>query len=458
MLTSLPLALTLTLPVGEASLLWWCQHHKREGPMRNPGSAVVLAATTVVRAGVMAGLVLSLSLAARAQAPIETPPAPLKASAILPADVVKGPNHQVAEDVVNDGYVNHYRIGSDVGNFTAVSTAALRMRVLEINAMVAMEKIEGTSEFATSFAASAKRTVKGIENLVTNPGETISGAVSGVSKLFDRAGESLFGSSRSQAEASRWQDVVGYAKAKREVAHRFGVDVYSSNTVLQDHLTRISEANYWGGMAMGGVSALVPGAPGLFLTVTGTSRLLNDVIATTPPTDLRQLNREKLTAMNVDPSLAELFINNTIFSPRQQTVLVGALEEMKGTADRAAFVKFAVPTHDADLAFFRQRMAEMYAGYARNVGPVARFLPMGDFVAARTTKGALVTCLPLDHLLWTDAAARVLPAFGGRARELKLGEKHLWLTGTASTMTRQQLLQQGWTLHEQSEAQLWARK
>jgi hypothetical protein len=60
--------------------------------------------------------------------------------------------------------------------------------------------------------------------------------------------------------------------------------------------------------------------------------------------------------------------------------------------------------------------------------------------------------------LWTEALARVADAFGRRARELGLGEKHLWMTGTASAVAREQFQQQGWTLHEQSETQLWARR
>ena len=117
-----------------------------------------------------------------------------------------------------------------------------------------------------------------------------------------------------------------------------------------------------------------------------------------------------------------------------------------------------MPTNERDLAFFRQRMAEMYAGYARNVGKIARFLPVGNFVAGRTSGGAMVVCTPLDHVLWTEPVARVVGALGGRARELGLAQKHLWLTGTASLLMREQLRQQGWILHEQSEAQLWARR
>jgi len=150
--------------------------------------------------------------------------------------------------------------------------------------------------------------------------------------------------------------------------------------------------------------------------------------------------------------------NNAVFSPRQQTVLVAALEEMGETADRGAFVRFAVPTHDRDMAFFRQRMAEMYAGHSRNVGRIARFLPVGEFVVARAPQGDMVVCMPLDHLLWTEAAGRVVDAFGRQASELGLSGKHLWLAGTASLLAREQLRQRGWTLHEQSEVPLWARR
>lgn len=409
------------------------------------------------RHAIAGGLVLGLALGAPAQPAHEVPPMHLRASAILPPDLVRGPHHQVDQDVLGDGYLNHYRIASPLGQFSAVSTAMLRIRVLEINEIAAMGQVQTSSEFAASFEASARRNIQGIESLVTNPADTIQGAVSGVARLFGRANESLFGSTRSQAEGARWQDVVGYAKTKREVAHQFGVDVYSRNAVLQEHLGKIAQANYWGGLSMGVVTAAVPGAAGAFLSVTGTSRLLNDVIATTPPTDLRQMNRQKLGAMQVAPTVAELFIDNPVFSPREQTLLVGALEEMRGTADRGAFVRAAVPTQDPDLAFFHQRRAEMYAGHVRNVGPIDRFLQVGHFTVGRSGR-AMVVCAPVDHVLWTEALARVVDAFDRRARELRLGEKHLWLTGTASARAREQLRQQGWTLHEQSEAQLWARR
>ena len=78
------------------------------------------------------------------------PATTLNASQILPPELLAGPNHRVEERVYNDGYLNRYTVLSKFGSFVAVSTAMLRKRINEINAMVRMEQIEGTKEFTSS--------------------------------------------------------------------------------------------------------------------------------------------------------------------------------------------------------------------------------------------------------------------------------------------------------------------
>jgi hypothetical protein len=74
----------------------------------------------------------------------------LSASKILPPELLSGPNHQVQEHVTSDGYLNIYQIDSKFGTFTVVSTALLRKRIGEINAMVVMEKIQDSKEYLDS--------------------------------------------------------------------------------------------------------------------------------------------------------------------------------------------------------------------------------------------------------------------------------------------------------------------
>ena len=95
--------------------------------------------------------------------------------------------------------------------------------------------------------------------------------------------------------------------------------------------------------------------------------------------------------MGVNPQVADWFLNNTIFSPREQTLFVHALGEMNGVADRGAMVRLSLSSQNPTIALFRQRQAQMYAGYNKSVTPLESFISLGGlFAAGRTANGALV--------------------------------------------------------------------
>ena len=133
------------------------------------------------------------------------------------------------------------------------------------------------------------------------------------------------------------------------------MDAYTDNEKLQDRLNEISWAGYAGGITWAAAMSAVPGGAGMAITISGTHKLLNEVFRTTPPVDLRRMNAEKLGAMGVHPEIADTFLNNSVYSPRYQTLLVNALEEMKGVGNRATFVRLAAGSVDKDIAFFRER-------------------------------------------------------------------------------------------------------
>ena len=88
-------------------------------------------------------VVLLLGTALRAAARRYESSPVLKASQILPRELVSGLNHRVEERVINDGYQNHYKIYSKFGEYAVVSTAMLRKRVHEIHEMAAIGGIGG---------------------------------------------------------------------------------------------------------------------------------------------------------------------------------------------------------------------------------------------------------------------------------------------------------------------------
>jgi hypothetical protein len=318
-----------------------------------------------------------------------------------------------------------------------------------------MEKIQGTKEFTASLKEAGTDTLAGFKNLVTSPVQTVTGAVSGLGVAIRRAGDNLTGPKRSDSEDSRVKDLIGFSKTKREYAYQLGVDVYSDNQRLQDRLNEIAWAGYGGGMTWTAAMAAVPGGAGLAITVAGSHHLLNEVFRTTPPVDLRRMNSDKLKTMDVHPEIADAFLNNSLFSPRQQTLLVNALEQMKGVTNRAGFIRFAAATQNSNLVSFRQRQAEMYAGYHQKIAPFESFLSFDGLPGGRTVKGDLVFNSPLDHLVWTEPIARFITAVNNLVQETGgIKGKQFWVTGTVSATARKELERLGWQVQERSEERL----
>jgi hypothetical protein len=167
---------------------------------------------------------------------------------------------------------------------------------------------------------------------------------------------------------------------------------------------------------------------------------------------LRRQNTEKLTAMGVEQGTVDTFINNTVFSPREQTILVSALDEMMGVAGRQRFVQVASLTNNADMAFFRQRQAEMYAGYHKAIAPITQFVFLGQLAAARAQNGALVFNVPVDYMVWTESLAQLVAGTDAAVNQLPgVTEKQLWVTGTLSPLARSAMQRLNWKVYERSE-------
>ena len=392
---------------------------------------------------------LLLSLPVNASRTYETA-SKLNASLILPAELLSGPNHQVDNVVTNDGYLNIYTIRSKYGEIQATSTATLRKYIHEINAAARMEAVKGTDEFKSGVKDKVGDVVAGAKGLVTHPVDTLGGAISGVGKLFSRGKENLFGGARSDSEGSRMSDLSGFSKTKRDYGFEFGVDVYSRNTILQEQLDDITWAGYGGSITMTALLMSVPGGTPI-ISATGGTELMNKVFRDSAPADLRKLNREKLKSMGVSKDISDLFIKNGNYTPREQTILVNALASMKNTKQRSEYIKFAILTDNADMAVFRQRQAQMYAGYNKTVKPVKEFISIHEISVAKTKDNNIVFNVPLDYMVWTKGLEIVASTITQEVARMKdVTGREIWVTGRFSPLAKENLEKMGWAVHEDS--------
>jgi hypothetical protein len=95
-------------------------------------------------------------------------------------------------------------------------------------------------------------------------------------------------------------------------------------------------------------------------------------------------------------------------------------------------------------------MAQIMRGDHETVALITELQMVGRLAVAQARNGNALVPLPLDHLLWTQAADR-------RAHQLKAtyqapgcnGRFDVWRTGTGSPLVRQRLAERGMTAAEE---------
>ena len=392
----------------------------------------------------IAALLFLLPFTLLAQNGFEQPPT-LSASIILKPEFAAGQGFSVRDPVPTYGGRNGYMIDSDAGVFEADGNIMLIRRVREIAAIARLREVSRTDEYKNALASAVASPLLAARSLVENPVSTVTGVPRGLWKFMNRAGqgikETLDGRGRSPYEDSSAAQLIGFAKTKRDVALKLGVDPYSSNQALQRELNGVAWAAYAGKMTFTLATIPVGGAAGLALTATNVSTTFDNAIRDQSPGDLRLASLKRLLDMGCARADADAFLNNTAFSPTVQTALVLHLDSLAGVANRPLFVQLATSQtqSEGDALFFTQTsriLAELQAGGRT----LARIESLQDFPYAIGQDGSAILALEWDFASWTSDAA----AFIGSLKGAKFGDTAptkfvVALSGDASIMAQQQL-------------------
>jgi len=394
-------------------------------------------------------LILSLAIATPGASQSFEVPANRSAANILPVNLLTGPYHRVRDKVVSYGYMHHFTVDSDFGVFEVTGDGALRKLVKEIHAIAALKKIAQSKAFIKSVGYAAKAPVRFAKNMIHDPVDTITGIPKGIFSIFGNIGEAIT-MKHDPSEDSKLKQILFVSSWKRDYAHKYGVDVYSSNKVLQKQLNRVA----WGA-AVGGltVSALTAGAGGATaLAVYKTARFadqLNQVLKAEPPPRVRIICEKKFAAMGIPDDLAKRYLDHPHFTPRHDLIIADSLLRLKGARGRDVFLRAILVAPDEVSANFYMNIAETMRGYHETVSPITEITVFEGFAFAKTQKGSVLMPFPLDHGVWSEKASQVIdflksnyksPGFNGRFE--------MWVAGTVSPLARQQLGIRGFTVTE----------
>ena len=366
-----------------------------------------------------------------------------RASEVLAPGLISGPHFRVRDQVAADGYMYRFTVDSDYGSFAVGGEYGLRKLIKEIQAIAVLRRVGQGQAVLSGARQQGRETIQFGAHLVTNPVNTLASVPQGVAKLFGNISSGLQNTHDPRRDTIA-EKVLNASDAKRRVAYDLGVDVYSSNRVLQNELDRVARAQGLGSL---GVSAAIPYGGGAAVNLSRMSRTAseaNRLLRDESPGALHALNLQKLQAMGVDRGLAERFLNHFAFTPRHDTVIVACLERLSGARGREAFIRFALSANDEESANFFQNMAETLRAYQETVSPLREIFVPGVLMAS-AANGAVLVPFPLDHGVWSLRAERAVKnsQLAYRAGRRGPARFELWVTGTLSPLARQHFQAQG---------------
>jgi hypothetical protein len=396
---------------------------------------------------------LTLLLAQTAALPAQTVEQPPSFNAAqIPGIKRVGENYTIRNPVKSDGILRVYVLVTPYGDITVQGDEMVRMRINELKALAALEKVSNSESFGKALAEAGLSPLKFAGGLIFNPVGTVQNTMSGVGNFFGRMSSDMNNMGKTPDDAL--SGLLGVTDQRRLLAATYGVDPYTDLKPLAEKLQVLSQAAATGGLVVTGALAVVPGGAGIIVSNLATANKLNDlgleeVARKYTAAQILDINRDLLKKMGVDDDLNNKLLSNTYYTPLDMAAMVAALDSISAVKDRNVFVARAAAADGRAIAYVLRRTAELMADDYRKHGGYVRFVSLAAFPYVVTRDGRVMAILPIDALSWTrDTAVGFTQVSNERKRVAPKARGELRITGMATAMAKERLAAQGWTVLE----------
>jgi hypothetical protein len=393
-------------------------------------------------AAIFAAALLAAPVSASLAAPLEKPKT-VGAQVFLGPTVI-GPNYKVKPQARSDGMMRLFTVETPYGEFQFDGVEFTKMRLRELDAVAALEKMSQSDRFMNALGRAAFAPVKFGADLITNPIDTIKRSMSGVANMFDRAGAGL---ANTRADRDNLvESLLGVSDTQRELAVELGVDPYTDFPPLATRLKQMAGAMASGGLPVKAGLALIPGGAGIAVSSVSSVDNAKDSLRSKTPAQLIAETRGNLQKLGVPDGSTDQLVENRNYTPADLLIMSRALLQI-GAQDSVVFIDDAARASSRDLAFYQRRLAELMAARNGALGGLASFTLVAGHVVNISRNGSVVAVFPLDDLAWTEVLQRAFVTTTAQLRsEHPSGRWTFATTGSVSPMAAGQIKKLGWKI------------
>jgi len=340
------------------------------------------------------------------------------------------------------GLWNLTSVESIYGTVEAPNESFAKIRAREIAAITKLKAIASGETAAGGVANAAMAPIRGVGAILTSPVETLKSIPKGVGDFVGRTQEG-FKSDKSQFEDGMFAEIAGVTRKKRELAAEMGVDVYSSNQLMQAELDRIGRASAGGNITVDVAMLAVTGTAGAVVSNLGRVDALQEIVNTQPASELRRRSRHTLETMGMPAGLTDKFLDHPYYSPRRKTIIAGLLSPMKDTKGREKFMEAALTADSEAAALYYQQMIEIISSFHFGTAPVEEIALIEGMPVAISEKAGAFFTLPADRMYWTPEGQAAADKLLFAILAYKRVPITLWVLGDMTPQTVYELSRRG---------------
>ncbi len=355
-----------------------------------------------------------------------------------------GSNYTVKPMVRSDGVMRIFDVETPYGKYAFDGVEFTKLRLHELNAIAALEKMSQSDRFGQAFGRAALGPIKFGADLITNPAGTVERSLSGIGNMFDRVGAGL---SNNRADRDNVMDsLLGVSDTQRELAVELDVDPYTDFPPLAQRLKEMAGVMASGGLPIKAGLSFVPGGIGIAVSSVASVSDAKDTLRSKTAAQVIAETRATLSKIDVPEGTINRLVENRNYTPADLLIMALALKQLNAE-NTAAFVDHAAEAGSRNVAFYQRRRAQILAARTTELGGIASFVTFGGQPINVTRNGNIVAAFMVDDIAWTEIQQRTFVAATTEIHRTKPGATPvLATTGTVTPMAAAEIGKRGWKI------------
>ena len=255
-----------------------------------------------------------------------------------------GSNYTVKPIVRSDGVMRIFDVDTPYGKFAFDGVEFTKLRLHELDACAAIEKMSQSEAFGQAFGRAALGPIKFGADLITNPAGTVERSLNGISNMFDRVGAGL---SNNRADRDGLMDsLLGVTDTQRELAVSLDVDPYTDFPPLAQRLKDMAGVMAGGSLPVKAGLSFVPGGIGIAVSSVATVSDARDTLRSKTAAQVIAEARAILLSLGVSDESASRLARESELYARRSTDPGARTEETQ----RKGYGRFHRPRRRGRLA------------------------------------------------------------------------------------------------------------